>query len=240
MQARCNMLSLSADDWAAVVLTIKLASTVTGILIVVSTPLAWWLVQTQSWFKAPIVALVAMPAILPPTVLGFYFLVLLSPTSWLGHVLTAVHIPSLLFSFTGLVVASVIYSLPFVVQPIYLAMKGIPKATLEVAATIGASPTDRFFSIVLPLSRPGIIAAAVLGFIHTVGEFGVVLMIGGNIPQQTKVLSIQIYDHVEALNYEAAHVLSGSLVLFSFVVLLVLYSVLWRGANPNTIERRSR
>lgn len=230
------MLNISPDDWAAIVLTIKLASTVTAILIVLSTPLAWWLVQTQSWFKAPVIAIVAMPVILPPTVLGFYFLVLLSPTGWLGSVLMTLNVPSLLFSFTGLVVASVIYSLPFVVQPIYLAMKGIPQATLEVAATVGAGPADRFFSIVLPLSRPGIIAAAVLGFIHTVGEFGVVLMIGGNIPQQTKVLSIQIYDHVEALNYGAAHVLSGSLVLFSFVVLLVLYSVLWRRINPSTVE----
>ncbi len=230
------MLNISPDDWAAIVLTIKLASTVTAILIVLSTPLAWWLVQTQSWFKAPVIAVVAMPVILPPTVLGFYFLVLLSPTGWLGSVLMTLNVPSLLFSFTGLVVTSVIYSLPFVVQPIYLAMKGIPQATLEVAATVGAGPVDRFFSIVLPLSRPGIIAAAVLGFIHTVGEFGVVLMIGGNIPQQTKVLSIQIYDHVEALNYGAAHVLSGSLVLFSFVVLLVLYSVLWRRINPSTVE----
>lgn len=230
------MLNISPDDWAAIVLTIKLASTVTAILIVLSTPLAWWLVQTQSWFKAPVIAIVAMPVILPPTVLGFYFLVLLSPTGWLGSVLMTLNVPSLLFSFTGLVVASVIYSFPFVVQPIYLAMKGIPQAALEVAATVGAGPADRFFSIVLPLSRPGIIAAAVLGFIHTVGEFGVVLMIGGNIPQQTKVLSIQIYDHVEALNYGAAHVLSGSLVLFSFVVLLVLYSVLWRRINPSTVE----
>lgn len=219
------MPEISSGDWAAIVLTLKLASTVTIILLIIGTPLAWWLVRSRSWFKAPVAALVAMPLVLPPTVLGFYFLVMLSPDSFIGRTLLYLNIPSLLFSFSGLVLASVIYSLPFVVQPIYLAMKSIPRNTLEVAATLGASPLDRFFSVILPLSRTGIISAAVLGFIHTVGEFGVVLMIGGNIPGHTKVLSIQIYDHVEALNYGAAHTLSGALVIFSFAVLLVLYGL---------------
>lgn len=236
------MQAMSSEDWAAVVLTLKLASTVTLILLLISAPLAWWLVQTRSWFKGPVAALVAMPVILPPTVLGFYFLVLLSPEGWLGLLLSNLNLPSLLFSFSGLVFASVIYSLPFVVQPIYLAMNNIPRDTLDAAATLGAGPFDCFFSIVLPLSRTGIIAAAVLGFIHTVGEFGVVLMIGGNIPEHTKVLSIQIYDHVEALNYAAAHTLSAGLVVFSFLALLVLYSLHWRsmqGASSLFFARKT-
>ena len=215
---------LTDGDWGAIWLTLKLATTVTCILLLLGTPLAWWLSQTHSRWKGPISALVALPLVLPPTVLGFYLLVAMGPQGWIGELTQSLGIGLLPFTFWGLVVASVIYSLPFVVQPIQNAMEAIGPRPLEVAATLGAGPVDRFFNVVLPLAKPGFITAAILGFAHTVGEFGVVLMIGGNIPEETKVVSVQIYDHVEALEYTQAHTLSAIMVAFSFIVLLSLYS----------------
>ena len=214
---------LSDADLQAIGLTLRLASTVTVLLLLVGTPLAWWLARTRSWLKAPIGAVVALPLVLPPTVLGFYLLVAMGPNGPLGQLTQALGLGSLAFSFWGLVVGSIFYSLPFVVQPIQNAIEALGERPLEIAATLGAGPIDRFFSVVLPLSRRGIITAAVLGFAHTIGEFGVVLMIGGNIPGETRVLSVQIYDHVEALEYGRAHWLAGGMLLFSFLVLLTLY-----------------
>ena len=214
---------LSAEDLTAIWLTLKLASLVTLILLLVCTPAAWWLARTQSLWKAPINAIVAMPLVLPPSVLGFYLLIMLGPQGQIGQLLQQLGISSLPFSFTGLVVASLLYSLPFVMQPLQNAFTNIPKARLDAAATLGASPLDAFFSVVLPLAKPGFLSATVLGFAHTVGEFGVVLMIGGNIPGETKVISVQIYDHVEALQYEQAHSLSLLMLGFAFVVLCLLY-----------------
>ena len=204
-------------------LSLQLASVVTAILLLLGAPLAWWLATTASRWQAPVAALVAMPLILPPTVLGFYLLIAMGPGGPLGELTATLGLPGLAFTFEGLVIGSVIYSLPFVVQPLQNAMRGIHKATLESAATLGAGPIDRFLHVVLPLSRRGIVTAAVLGFAHTVGEFGVVLMIGGNIPDETRVVSVQIYDHVEALDYVQAHGLAATMVAFSFVVLLLLY-----------------
>lgn len=217
-------MSFSAEDFAAIGLTLRLASTVTVILLLVATPLAWWLARTPSWWKGPVAAVVALPLILPPTVLGFYLLLVMGPKGPVGELTQAMGIGLLPFTFWGLVVASVFYSLPFVVQPIQNAIEAIGLRPLEVAATLGAGPWDRFFTVVLPLAKPGFITAAVLGFTHTVGEFGVVLMIGGNIPGETRVISVQMYDHVEALEYGQAHSLAISLVVFSFVALLGLYS----------------
>lgn len=215
-------------------LTLRLASLTTIVLLVVGTPLAWWLAGTRHWLKHPVGAVVALPLVLPPTVLGFYLLVMLGPhgpvgglTDWLGW-------GSLAFTFPGLVVGSVIYSLPFVVQPIQNAFEALGPRPLEVAATLRASPVDRFFTVALPLARPGFLTAATLGFAHTVGEFGVVLMIGGNIPGQTKVLSVAIYDHVESLEYGAAHWLAGGMLVFSFVILLLLQVVSRRMARAGT------
>ncbi|MDB4837784.1 molybdate ABC transporter permease subunit [Marinomonas sp.] len=218
-------MQLSPEDIGAIWLTLKLASIVTLLLIIIGTPLAWWLARTPSWVKGPINAIVTMPLILPPTVLGFYLLLLLGPEGTIGHALNQLGFSALPFSFTGLVVASMIYSLPFVIQPIQNAFIAIGNKPLEAAATLRASPLDTFFSVVLPLAKPGYLSAAVLGFAHTVGEFGVVLMIGGNIPNETQVISVQIYDHVEALNYDQAHTLSLLLVGFSFVALTFLYRV---------------
>lgn len=217
------MLGLGAADWAAVWLTLKLASVVTFLLVILATPLAWWLAQSRSKWRAPIAALVAMPLVLPPTVLGFYVLLLLGPKGPLGQLMAWLGVEHVLFSFSGLVVASMVYSLPFVVQPIYTSMQAISPRVLEVAATLGASPLDRFITVVLPLSKTGFLTAVILGFAHTVGEFGVVLMVGGSIPESTRVVSIQIYEHVETLNYGAAHVLSAGLVLAAFIVLWVVY-----------------
>ena len=214
----------SPSDMAAIGLTLRLACTVTVILLAVATPLAWWLARTTSWWKGPVAALVALPLILPPTVLGFYLLLVMGPNGFVGELTQAAGLGLLPFTFWGLVVASVLYSLPFVVQPIHNAIEAVGARPLEVAATLGAGPWDRFFSVVLPLAKPGFITAAVLGFTHTVGEFGVVLMIGGNIPQETRVVSVQMYDHVEALQYGQAHALALGLVVFSFVALLALYS----------------
>ena len=211
-------------DLGALWLTLRLATTVTILLLLIGTPTAWWLARTRSWLKAPIGALVALPLVLPPTVLGFYLLLAMGPHGPLGRLTQALGVGLLPFTFWGLVVASVFYSLPFVVQPIQIAFEAIGERPLEMAATLRAGPVDRFFSVALPLARPGFVTAAVLGFAHTVGEFGVVLMIGGNIPGQTRVVSVQMYDRVEALEYTQAHALAATLVVFSFAVLLALYS----------------
>ncbi|HET7775299.1 MAG TPA: molybdate ABC transporter permease subunit [Azospira sp.] len=214
----------SPDDWNAVLLTLKLAGTATLLLLLCGTPVAWWLARTRSWFKGPVGALVALPLVLPPTVLGFYLLVTLGPNGPVGQLTQSLGLGLLPFTFPGLVLASVLYSMPFVVQPLQQAFEALGERPLEAAATLGASPWDTFFAVVLPLARPGFVTATILGFAHTVGEFGVVLMIGGNIPEKTRVVSVQIYDHVEALEYTQAHWLAGGMLVFSFLVLLALYS----------------
>ena len=208
----------------AVALTLKLAGLTTLILLVLGTPLAWWLARTQSPLKPAVGALVALPIVLPPTVIGFYLLVAMGPNGPVGQFTQSLGLGTLPFTFAGLVAGSVFYSLPFVVQPIQNAFEAIGERPLEVAATLRASKLDTFFSVVLPLARPGYLTATVMGFAHTVGEFGVVLMIGGNIPNRTRVVSVQIYDHVEALEYAQAHWLSGGMLVFSFLVLLALYA----------------
>ncbi|MEN5244048.1 molybdate ABC transporter permease subunit [Pseudomonas atacamensis] len=217
-------MSLTSADFAAIWLTLKLASLTTAILLLIGTPIALWLSRTSSWLRGPIGAIVALPLVLPPTVIGFYLLLALGPHGFLGQFTQWLGLGTLTFSFTGLVIGSVIYSMPFVVQPLQNAFSAIGIRPLEVAATLRANPWDTFFSVILPLARPGFITAAILGFAHTVGEFGVVLMIGGNIPDKTRVVSVQIYDHVEALEYAQAHWLSGAMLVFSFLVLLALYS----------------
>ena len=209
----------------AILLTIKLATVVTILLLLVGTPLAWWLSQTQSRLKGPVNALVAMPIVLPPTVIGFYLLLLMGPDGAIGRFTEAIGLGYLPFTFAGLVLASLIYSLPFVVQPIQNAFESIGKRPLEMASVLRASPLDCFFTVVVPMAWPGFLTASILGFAHTVGEFGVVLMIGGNIPGVTQVISVQIYDHVEALDYASAHGLSMAMLAFSFVTLLLLYSI---------------
>lgn len=209
-------------DIAAIWLTLKLATVTTALLIVIGTPLAWWLSQRPGALKSAIGALVTLPLILPPTVLGFYLLVMLGPAGPLGQLTQTLGLGLLPFTFSGLVVASMIYSLPFVVQPLQQAFSAIGSKPLEAAATLRASPIDAFFSVALPLARPGLITGAILGFAHTVGEFGVVLMIGGNIPGKTQVLSMAIYDHVESMDYANAHWLAGGMLIFSFVVLFLL------------------
>ena len=215
-------MSLSQDDFSAIVLSLKLASITTVILLIFGTPLAWWLSQTSHRFKSLIASVVALPLVLPPSVLGFYLLIAMGPNGMLGHFTEWLGIGLLPFTFAGLVVGSVIYSLPFVVQPLYNAFSAIGVRPLEVAATLRANKLDCFFSVVMPLCKSGFITAAILSFAHTLGEFGVILMIGGNIPGETRVLSVQIYDHVEMLNYGQAHWLSAGMLLFSFVVLLGL------------------
>lgn len=209
---------------SAIWLTLKLASVTTLLLLLIGTPIAWWLARTRSPLKGPIGAVVALPLVLPPSVLGFYLLVAMGPNGPVGQVTQSLGLGVLPFTFAGLVVGSVFYSMPFVVQPLQNAFEAIGERPLEAAATLRASPLDTFFSVVLPLARPGFITASILGFAHTVGEFGVVLMIGGNIPERTRVLSVQIYDHVEAMEYAQAHWLAGGMLLFSFLVLLILYS----------------
>jgi molybdate transport system permease protein len=208
---------------ASVMLTLKLAGLSTLILLLLGTPLAWWLARTRSWAKGPVSALVALPLVLPPTVLGFYLLVSLGPNGPGGQLTQALGLGLLPFTFSGLVLGSVLYSLPFVVQPLHNAFEAMGDQPLEAAATLRASPLDAFFSVAIPLAGPGYLSATVMGFAHTVGEFGVVLMLGGNIPEQTRVVSVQIYDHVEALEYTQAHWLSGGMLAFSFVMLLALY-----------------
>ncbi|QSN64914.1 molybdate ABC transporter permease subunit [Caballeronia sp. M1242] len=215
---------IDSADLQAIALTLELASLATVLLLVIGTPVAWWLARTASRMKGPVGAVVALPLVLPPTVIGFYLLVLMGPNGMVGKLTQAAGIGLLPFTFAGLVVGSVIYSLPFVVQPLQNAFEAIGRRPLEAAATLRAGPWDTFFTVALPLARPGIVTATILGFAHTVGEFGVVLMIGGNIPGRTRVVSVQIFDHVEALEYAQAHWLAGGMVLFSFVVLLMLYS----------------
>ncbi len=212
-----------ATDLVPVLLTLRLALVSTTILLFIGTPLAWWLARTRSILRLPVESVVALPLVLPPTVLGFYLLLALAPAGPLGRVWHAAGGGSLAFSFSGLVIGSVLYSLPFVVQPLQNAFEAIGERPLWVAATLGAGPVDRFFTVALPLARRGLVTALTLAFAHTVGEFGVVLMIGGNIPGKTRVLSISIYDHVEALEYTRAHILSAGLVLFSFAVLFIVH-----------------
>jgi molybdate transport system permease protein len=216
---------MSSADWATVRLTAQLATLTTLLLLALGTPLAWWLARTRSPLKPLAAALVAMPLVLPPTVLGFYLLLLMGPQGPVGQFTQWLGLGRLPFSFAGLVVASVLYSMPFVVQPLQQAFEAIPERLLEAAATLRASPLDRFFSIALPLARPGLVTASVLGFAHTVGEFGVVLMIGGNIPGQTRVMSVAIYEHVEAMELDSAHRLAAGMVVFALVVLVTLYLV---------------
>ncbi len=216
------MVPISAEDWGAIGLTVQLATVTTLVLLVLATPLAWWLARTRSRWAVVVGAVVSLPLVLPPTVLGFYLLVSLGPLGWGGQFTQWLGIGLLPFTFAGLVVGSVVYSLPFAVQPLQNAFEALGTRPLEVAATLRASPWDTFWHVVLPLCKPGFISAAVLTFAHTIGEFGVVLMLGGNIPDSTRVVSTQIYGHVEALQYTQAHWLSAGMVLFSMAVLLVL------------------
>jgi len=217
---------LDSSDLQAIGLTIRLAAMVTAILLLIGTPIAWWLARSKAWWKGPASAVVALPLVLPPSVLGFYLLLAMGPHGPVGQLTEALGIGRLPFTFWGLVVASVFYSLPFMVQPLQTAFENIGERPLEVAATLRASPLNAFFTIAVPLARPGFLTASILTFAHTVGEFGVVLMIGGNLPGVTRVASVQIYDHVEAMEYSQAHRLSAVMLIFSFLVLLVLYA--WR------------
>lgn len=215
---------MTPGDLTALLLTLKLASLVTALLLLLGTPIAWWLARSKAWYKSPVEALVALPIVLPPSVLGFYLLVAMGPHGPIGQLTQSLGLGTLPFTFAGLVIASVFYSLPFVVQPLQQAFTAIPGGLYEAAATLRAGPWDRFLSIALPLAGPGFITAGVLGFAHTLGEFGVVLMVGGNIEGTTRLVSVQIYDHVEALEYGAAHRLSLVLLGFSYLTLLFLYA----------------
>lgn len=228
-----SLASGPGGDLAALWLTLRLAAATTVLLIALGTPLAWWLARTQSWWRRPLAALVALPLVLPPTVLGFYLLLAMGPHGPLGALTRALGIEALPFTFAGLLVASLIYSLPFAVQPLQNAFESIGERPLEVAATLRAGPLDRFFSVAVPLAKNGFISAAILGFAHTVGEFGVVMMIGGNIPGQTRVASVAIYDHVQALEFADAQWLAALLLAFSFAVLVVMYSL-----QPLRVARR--
>lgn len=216
---------ISESDLSSIFITVKLASLTTIILLVIGTPIAWWLVHSKAKLKILIEAIIALPLVLPPTVLGFYLLIIMGPKGPFGELVSFFGGGSVVFSFTGLLIGSIFYSLPFVVQPLKNSFLAIGNRPLEVAATLGATPLDRFFSVAIPLAKPGYITAAVLGFAHTLGEFGVVLMIGGSIPGETKVLSIAIYDHVESMNYLQAHILSGGLLILSFLMLVSVFIV---------------
>ena len=220
---------LNDSDLQAIWLTVRLAGIVTLILLLIGTPIAWWLARSKAWWKGPVGAVVALPLVLPPSVLGFYLLLAMGPNGLVGQFTQALGLGMLPFTFWGLVLASVFYSLPFMVQPLQTAFEAIGERPLEVAATLRASPLDAFFTVAVPLAAPGFLTASILTFAHTVGEFGVVLMIGGNLPGITRVASVQIYDHVEALEYMQAHRLSAVMLIFSFFVLLALY--VWR-PNP--------
>ncbi|MFZ2452738.1 MAG: molybdate ABC transporter permease subunit [Methylobacter sp.] len=222
-------MALTDGDLQAIWLTVRLAGIVTVLLLLVGTPIAWWLARTKAWWKGPVGAVVALPLVLPPSVLGFYLLLAMGPDGPVGHLTQTLGIGLLPFTFWGLVTASVFYSLPFMVQPLQTAFEAIGDRPLEVAATLRASPLDAFFTVAVPLALPGFLTASILTFAHTVGEFGVVLMIGGNLPGETRVASVQIYDHVEALEYAQAHQLAAMMLVFSFLVLLGLYA--WR-PNP--------
>jgi len=224
-------MNFTPDDYKALWLTVELATATTLLLLLLATPLAWWLARTPSLWRAPVSAVVALPLVLPPTVLGFYLLVALGPHGPLGQFTQWAGLGSLAFSFSGLLLGSVIYSLPFAVQPLQHAFEAMGTRPMEVAATLRASPWDAFFSVAVPLARPGFVTAAILTFAHTVGEFGVVLMIGGNIPDQTRVVSTQIYGHVEAMQYEQAHGLAGLMLVFSFVVLMAVAWFNQRGSR---------
>ncbi|MCU7933885.1 MAG: molybdate ABC transporter permease subunit [Candidatus Thiodiazotropha sp. (ex Dulcina madagascariensis)] len=210
-------------DWQPVWLTLKLAATTTLVLLLVGTPLAWWLARSHTRWKDVVGSVVALPLVLPPTVLGFYLLLMLGPNGPIGELTQSLGLGTLPFTFPGLVIGSVIYSLPFVVQPIRNAFEAMGERPMEVAATLRASPLARFFGVAIPLARPGFVTGSVLGFAHTIGEFGVVLMIGGSIPGETKVLSVAIYDHVESLEWEQAHWLAGGMLLFSFIVVFSMF-----------------
>ena len=220
-------------DWEPVWLTLKLASLTTLVLLLIGTPIAWWLATSRAWWKEVIGTVVALPLVLPPTVLGFYLLIMLGPNGPIGGLTESLGLGTLPFTFTGLVVGSVIYSMPFMVQPIRNAFEALGERPLEVAATLRASPLETFFRIAVPLARPGFLTGSVLGFAHTVGEFGVILMIGGNIPGETKVLSIAIYDHVESLEWTQAHWLAGGMLIFSFLVVLIMFTL------ENRLKRRT-
>lgn len=224
---------MDANDLGAIWLTLKLASVVTILLLLFGTPIAWWLARTRSKLKGVFGAVVALPLVLPPTVLGFYLLLAMGPNGPVGKFTEWLGLGLLPFTFPGLVIASVFYSFPFMVQPLQNAFESIGDRPLEVAATLRASPWDTFWSVVVPLAKPGFLSGAILAFAHTVGEFGVVLMIGGNIPNKTRVVSVQIYDHVEALEYAQGHWLAGCMLVFSFLVLLTLYTL-----NPQTVKGR--
>ena len=212
-------------DWQPVWLTLKLATTTTFILLVIGTPIAWWLARSNAWYKKPLAALVALPLVLPPTVLGFYLLLLLGPKGPVGQLTQSLGLGTLPFTFSGLVVASLIYSLPFVVQPLQNTFESLGNRPMEVAATLRASPWDRFVTVILPLARPGFLTAGVLSFAHTMGEFGVVMMIGGKIPGETLVMSMAVFDYVENNEYEQANLLAGGMLAVSFAVLIILYMV---------------
>ena len=220
---------LSGADLEAIALTLRLAFSTTLVLLLLATPLAWWLAHARTRWSAVVGAVVALPLVLPPTVLGFYLLVVFGPQGWGGRLTQSLGLGLLPFTFAGLLVASVLYSLPFAVQPLQHAFAAIGRRPMEAAATLRARPLDAFFSVAVPLARPGFLTAAILSFAHTVGEFGVVLMIGGNIPGQTRVVSTQIYGHVEGLEYTQAHWLAGGMVLFSLAILLVLAVFARRG-----------
>ena len=215
----------SAEDWAAIALTLRLAATTTVLLLVVCTPIAWWLATTRSRWRGPVGAIVALPLVLPPTVIGFYLLVTMGPNGPLGQLTQALGLGTLPFTFPGLVIGSLVYSLPFAVQPLQAAFAEMGPRPMEVAMTLGARPLDAFFTVALPQARHALLTAAVLSFAHTLGEFGVVLMVGGNIPGQTRVLSTLIYGHVEAMEYAQAHLLAGGMAVFAFAVLMVLARV---------------
>lgn len=225
------------DDLLALITTLKMAALSTVILLLIGTPIAWWLAKMQSRAKVIIEAIVALPIILPPTVLGFYLLIAFSPQSTFGQMWQQLTDSQLAFSFSAIVLGSVLYSLPFVVQPLQRAFEQLGNNYLEAAAILGAKPLDRFFSIVLPITKASFITAASLGFAHTVGEFGIVLMIGGNIPDETRVLSIALFDHVEAFNYDQAHLLAGGLLFASFILLSLVYLLNHHSNNPNTVGK---
>jgi molybdate transport system permease protein len=219
------MLALTPSDWQAIHVTLKLCLYTTIILLVISTPLAWWLSKGRSTARIMVQAIVALPLVLPPTVLGFYFLILLGPRGFIGKTLETAGINHLAFTFEGILIGSVIYSMPFAVQPLMEAFNTLGRRPAEVAASLGAGAVDRFLTVIFPLTRGGFVVAATLTFAHTLGEFGVILMLGGSIPGQTKVLSVLIYDHAEAMNYNAAHQLSLMLLIFAFFVLFVVYTI---------------
>lgn len=217
--------------WPALVVTLKLASLTTLILLLIGTPISWWLARTHSSWKTPLSALVALPMVLPPTVLGFYLLIAMGPHGFLGQWTAALGLGTLAFTFWGLLLASVLYSLPFVVQPLQAGFAALDPVVLDAAATLRASPIDRFFSVIVPICRPSFLTAIVMGFAHTVGEFGVILMVGGNIEGETRVLSVLLYDRVESMAYSQAHWIAGGLLVFSFLILLFMHAISHRMAR---------